>query len=64
MTDQLPAIIPSGTLTELPDAHLVPTLIADPGDLAAWRYEQAERGTHLRRRGCQCLIPHFATCSR
>ena len=27
-TDKLPAVIQSGTLTELPDAHLVPALIA------------------------------------
>jgi hypothetical protein len=41
MTDpaeQLPAVIQSGTLTELPAAHLVPALIADAGDPAAWRY--------------------------
>jgi site-specific recombinase XerD len=41
MTDQLPAIIesgPSGALAELPGGHLVPVLIADAGDQAAWRY--------------------------
>ena len=37
----LPAIIPpgrSGALTPLPDGNLIPALIADAGDQAAWRY--------------------------
>jgi site-specific recombinase XerD len=38
----LPALIPPATqrgeLTPLPAAHLIPTLIADAGDQAAWRY--------------------------
>jgi hypothetical protein len=37
MTDQLPAIIPSGALIAT-DTHMVPALIADAGDQAAWRY--------------------------
>ena len=39
--DQLPAIIDPprpGALTPLPDGNLIPTLIADAGDQAAWRY--------------------------
>ena len=38
---QLPAIIESttpGTLTPLPDGQLIPSLIADAGEHAAWRY--------------------------
>jgi hypothetical protein len=38
---QLPAIIESitpGTLTPLPDDQLIPLLIADAGEQAAWRY--------------------------
>ena len=38
LANQLPATIPSGTLTKAADAHLVPALIADAGDPAAWRY--------------------------
>src|ERR1700676_252874 len=37
----LPAIIPPaerGTLTLLPAAHLIPTLISGAGDQASWRY--------------------------
>jgi hypothetical protein len=40
-TDHLPAILPPagrGVLTPLPAAHLIPTLIADAGDHASWRY--------------------------
>ena len=36
---QLPTTIQSGTLTTLTDSsHLVPALIADAGEPAAWRY--------------------------
>jgi site-specific recombinase XerD len=38
MTDQLPALIRPGALTPLPDGKLIPTLIADAGEHAAWRY--------------------------
>jgi len=36
--DQLPATIPSGTLTTPADLPMVPALIADLGDQANWRY--------------------------
>src|ERR1700727_3164516 len=39
--DQLPAIIEparSGGLTPLPDAQLIPAVIADAGEQASWRY--------------------------
>ena len=35
---QLPAVAQSGTLTKHSDTSLVPALIADAGDPAAWRY--------------------------
>ena len=38
MSDQLPAIIRPGALTTATDTHMVPALIADAGDQAAWRY--------------------------
>jgi site-specific recombinase XerD len=36
--NQLPAIIPPDALTTTIDTHMVPALIADAGDQAAWRY--------------------------
>jgi len=37
--DQLPAILQPGALTTLTDSsHLVPALIVDAGEPAAWRY--------------------------
>ena len=66
MTDQLPAIIQTGTLTELPDAHLVPTLIADAGDLAAWRYVEFFtaniRNANTRRAYARACTTFFAWC--
>ena len=39
MTDQLPAIIPAGTLTtSMSDTYVVPALIAHAGEQAGWRY--------------------------
>ncbi len=37
-SENLPAFIQPGTLTATTDAHMVPALIADAGDHAAWRY--------------------------
>ncbi len=36
--DQLAATIQPGALTPLPDGKLIPSLIADAGEQAAWRY--------------------------
>ena len=39
--DHLPALIEpvrSGALTPLPDGQLIPALITDAGEQAAWRY--------------------------
>lgn len=38
MTEQVQAIIDPGAFTAHLAGHLVPRLIADAGDLAAWRY--------------------------
>ncbi len=38
MNDQLPALIQPGALTPLPDGKLIPSLIADAGEHATWRY--------------------------
>jgi site-specific recombinase XerD len=38
MTDHLPSITKPGHLTALPDSKLIPSLIADAGEQAAWRY--------------------------
>jgi hypothetical protein len=46
---KLPAVVRSGTLTELPDAHLVPALIADAGEPAAWRYVEFFTATSVTR---------------
>jgi site-specific recombinase XerD len=66
MTDQLPAVIQSGTPTELPDAHLVPALIADAGDLAAWRYVEFFtaniRNANTRRAYARACTTFFAWC--
>ena len=35
---QLPATLKPGALTTPADTHLVPALIADAGEPAAWRY--------------------------
>ena len=37
-SERLPAIIRPSALTPIDGAHLVPALIADAGDPAAWRY--------------------------
>ena len=38
VSDQLPAIIPPGALTLPTDTYIVPSLIADLGDAASWRF--------------------------
>jgi hypothetical protein len=64
--DKLPALIQSGTLTGLPDAHVVPALIADAGDLAAWRYVEFFtaniRNPNTRRAYARACTSFFAWC--
>ena len=37
-TENLPAVIPPGALTTPTDTHVMPSLIANAGDAASWRY--------------------------
>ena len=66
MTDQLPAVIPSGALTPLTDAHLVPALIADLGEPAAWRYVEFFtaniRNPNTRRAYVRACVTFFTWC--
>ena len=70
MTDQLPTIIEpvrSGALTTpLPDTHLVPVLIADAGEQAAWRYVEFFtaniRNPNTRRAYARACVRFFAWC--
>src|SRR5271166_1780737 len=66
MTDQLPSVIANGALTKLTDAHLVPALIADLGEPAAWRYVEFFtaniRNPHTRRAYARACVRFFAWC--
>jgi hypothetical protein len=66
MTDQLPAIIPSGTLATPTDIHLVLALIADVGEPAAWRYVEFFtaniRNPNTRRAYARACTSFFAWC--
>jgi site-specific recombinase XerD len=63
---QLPAIAQSGTLTKHSDTNLVPALIADAGDLAAWRYVEFFtaniRNPNTRRAYARACTSFFAWC--
>jgi site-specific recombinase XerC len=67
-SDQLPAVIPSGTLATPvhPDRHLVPTLIASAGDAASWRYVEFFtaniRNPNTRRAYARACGRFFAWC--
>jgi hypothetical protein len=63
--DQLPAIVKPGALTTLTDSsHLVPALIADAGEPAAWRYIEFFtaniRNPHTRRAYARACSKFFA----
>jgi hypothetical protein len=62
----LPAIIPPGALTTTDDTHLVPALIADAGDQAAWRYLEFFaaniRNANTRRAYARACQQFFAWC--
>lgn len=66
MTDQLPAVIPPGTLASVSDANLVPALIADAGEQAAWRYidffTANIRNPNTRRAYARACGQFFAWC--
>lgn len=63
---QLPAIVKPGGLTPLPETHLVPALIADAGDQAAWRYVEFFtaniRNVNTRRAYARACVRFFAWC--
>jgi site-specific recombinase XerD len=65
MTDQLPAIIPSGALVA-PTDTLVPALIADAGEQAGWRYVEFFTANinneHTRRAYARACSRFFAWC--
>src|SRR5271166_1087078 len=66
MTDQLPSVIPTGAHAKLTDAHLVPALIADLGEPAAWRYVEFFtaniRNPNTRRAYARACVNFFAWC--
>jgi site-specific recombinase XerD len=67
VTEQLPAIIAqSVALTPLPDGQLLPTLIADAGEKAAWRYidffTSNIRNPNTRRAYTRACSQFFAWC--
>jgi site-specific recombinase XerD len=66
MTDHLPAVVPSGTLTAPIDTHLVPALIADLGEQASWRYVEFFtaniRNPNTRRAYARACSRFFAWC--
>ena len=66
MSDQLPAILQPGALTISVDGHLVPALIADAGEPAAWRYIEFFtaniRNANTRRAYARACRQFFAWC--
>jgi hypothetical protein len=69
-TGQLPAIIEParpGTLTPLPDGQLIPALIADAGDQAAWRsidyFTSNIRNPNTRRAYARACNRFFTWCA-
>jgi site-specific recombinase XerD len=64
--DQLPAIIPPGALTTPADTYIVPALIADLGEQAAWRYVEFFTANinndHTRRAYARACARFFAWC--
>jgi site-specific recombinase XerD len=65
-SDQLPAVIPAGALTTPADTYIVPALIADLGDQAAWRYVEFFtaniRNPNTRRAYTRACGRFFAWC--
>ena len=68
MSEQLPAIIPSGALVAPADTYKVPALIADGGDPAGWRYVEFFaaniRNDHTRRAYARACSRFFAWCEQ
>ena len=65
-SERLPAIIRPGALAASDDTHLVPALIADAGDQAAWRYLEFFtaniRNPNTRRAYARACQQFFAWC--
>src|ERR1700759_709487 len=65
-TDNLPAVTTPGTLTTQTDTYIVPALIADLGEPAAWRYVEFFtaniRNPHTRRAYARACARFFAWC--
>src|SRR5271169_4244559 len=65
-SDQLPSIIPPGALATPIDCSMVPALIADAGDPAAWRYVEFFtaniRNPNTRRAYARACVSFFAWC--
>jgi hypothetical protein len=66
MSDQLPTVATSGTITAQSDTYIVPALIADLGDPAAWRYVEFFtaniRNPNTRRAYARACTRFFAWC--
>ncbi|WP_158743040.1 tyrosine-type recombinase/integrase [Acidisphaera sp. L21] len=66
MNDQVPTLIPPGALTPLPDGKLIPALIAEAGEHAAWRYVDFFtaniRNPNTRRAYARACTRFFAWC--
>lgn len=66
MNNQLPAITVPGALANAADSHLVPALIANAGDQAAWRYidffTANIRNPNTRRAYARACSQFFAWC--
>src|ERR1700722_1841128 len=64
--DQLPAVIPHGALTKPTDTYIVPALIADLGEQAAWRYVEFFtaniRNPNTRRAYTRACVRFFGWC--
>lgn len=66
MTDQLPVLVQPNALTPLPGNHIIPVLIADAGEAAAWRYvdffTSNIRNPNTRRAYARACNQFFAWC--
>src|ERR1700749_1094702 len=66
MAENLPAVTVAGALTSRTDTYIVPALIADLGDPAAWRYVEFFtaniRNPNTRRAYARACVSFFAWC--
>ena len=68
MNDRLPAIIPPGALTTSTDTYIVPSLIAEAGDAAGWRFVEFFTANinndHTRRAYARACHGFFGWCEQ